>query len=403
MRVPSIHSDANDEPTVADALRRFAPAYIVKYFRRMPPHHRKVLGLIVRCKTGKLGYAAYRCETCEQLHWFGRSCGNRHCPNCQKDKTQVWLARQTAKLLPVQHFVVTFTVPSELRPLLRAHPEVGYDAIFAAGSQTIRLLLKNPKNLGSDRIGFFGVLHTWGRDLKDYHPHVHFVVPGGGVSPDGSKWLQVKPDKLFHPLPAKQLYKKLMVEQFRQANLYSRLPPGVLKFDWVVNIKSVGDGQAVLKYLAPYVYRVAICDNRIEAIDDHGVTYKVKPSGKQTYKKAHLKGDAFVRAFAQHILPPGLKKVRYYGFMSPNCKRQLANVRWLVWLWRGWIFYLASQLKPIDKLPERKSPRCEHCNSELILTRITGPNHQTIWQRKIGNRGPPDNTSVPAHRKGEPS
>jgi len=175
--------------TVADALRKFAPAYIAKYQKRMPPHHRKVLGLITRCKTGELGNAMYRCQSCRSVHWVGRSCGNRHCPNCQKDKTQTWLAKQTSKLLPVQHFVVTFTVPQELRPLLRANPAAGYEAIFKAGSQTIRALLKDPHNLGSDKIGFFGVLHTWGRDLKAYHPHVHFVVPGGGVSHDGSKWL----------------------------------------------------------------------------------------------------------------------------------------------------------------------------------------------------------------------
>ncbi len=162
----------------------------------MPPHHRKVLGLITRCKTGELGNVMYRCQSCQARHWVGRSCGNRHCPNCQKEKTQAWLAKQTSKLLPVQHFVVTFTVPEELRPLLRAHPEVGYEAIFAAGSETIRTLLKKPKNLGSDKLGFFGVLHTWGRDLKDYHPHVHFVVPGGGVSPDGLEVAASQPGQI---------------------------------------------------------------------------------------------------------------------------------------------------------------------------------------------------------------
>ena len=229
-----------------------------KYGNRVPFMHRKVLGAILRCRTGELGHVVFRCQTCAKHHWVGRSCGNRHCPNCQKEKTQAWLAKQTEQLLPVQHFVVTFTVPRELRPLLRKYQRAGYEAIFRAGSGTIRTLLANAKNLGSDRIGFFGVLHTWGRDLKDYHPHVHFVVPGGGVSRDGKRWLQVKRDQLFHPLPAKQLYKKLFVDELRKAGLYSKLPFGVLKFDWVVNIKPVGDGQAVLKYLAPYVYRVAI-------------------------------------------------------------------------------------------------------------------------------------------------
>ncbi len=209
----------------------------------------------------------YRCRTCAKQHWVGRSCGNRHYPNCQKEKTQAWLDKQTERLLPVQHFVVTFTVPQELRPLLRKYQRAGYEAIFKAGSRTIRTLLRKEKNLGSHKPGFFAALHSWGRDLKDYHPHAHFVVPGGGVSPDGTQWLQVKPDRLFHRLPAKQLYKKLFVQELHKAGLYSKLPPGVLKLDWVVNIKPVGDGQAVLKYLAPYVYRVAISDNRI--VDRH--------------------------------------------------------------------------------------------------------------------------------------
>lgn len=376
--------------TVADALRKFAPAYLAKYRQRMPPHHRKVLGLITRCKTGELGNVIYGCRSCEKRHWVGRSCGNRHCPNCQKQKTQNWLAKQTSKLLPVQHFVVTFTVPLELRPLLRANPEVGYAAIFDAGSRTIRTLLSKPKNLGSEKLGFFGVLHTWGRDLKDYHPHVHFVVPGGGVSPDGSKWLQVNQDQLFHPLPAKKLYKKLFVESIRKAGLYNRLPSGVLKSDWVVNIKPVGGGQAVLKYLAPYVYRVAICDNRIVAVDESDVTYKVKPSAKQVYQTGRLDGESFVRSFAQHILPTGFQKVRYYGFMSPNCKLQLADVRWLVWLWRGWTYWLGSAMFQ-PEVPTHQPPKCDRCGGELEILGVTDSNGKWLWRRTTSTRGPPCN------------
>lgn len=379
--------------TVADALRKFAPGYIAKYRKRMPPHHRKVLGLIMRCKTGEIGNVMYRCQSCQAIHWVGRSCGNRHCPNCQKEKTQAWLAKQIGKLLPVQHFVVTFTVPEELRPLLRAHPEIGYEAIFAAGSETIRTLMAKPKNLGSKKVGFFGVLHTWGRDLKAYHPHVHFVVPGGGVSDDRTRWLQVKPDKLFHPLPAKQLYKSLFVEEIRAAGLYDEMPYGVLKFDWVVNIKPVGSGEAVLKYLAPYVYRVAISDNRIVSVDDSGVRYKVKPSGETTYQTRRLSGESFVGAFAQHILPPGFKKIRYYGFMSPNCKLQLADARWLVWLWLGWTFCLSSILsKP--PVPQRQPPKCPRCRGELRLIGITDSHGQWLWRTLVNSRGPPERRSA---------
>ena len=314
-------------------------------------------------------------------------------PIVKKDKTQQWLAKQTSKLLPVQHFVVTFTVPEELRMLLRANPEVGYEAIFRAGSETIRTLLAEPKNLGSKKIGFFGVLHTWGRDLKDYHPHVHFVVPGGGVSDDDSRWLQVKPDRLFHPLPAKQLYKTLFVEELRKAGLYDQMPYGVLKFDWVVNIKAVGNGGAVLKYLAPYVYRIAISDNRIVSVDDSGVKYKVKPSGEQSYQQRSLSGESFVRAFAQHILPPGFKKVRYYGFMSPNCKLKLADARWLIWLWLGWTFWLNTLLSR-PQAPARKLPQCRHCGNPMTLVGITDSDGHWLWRRLEFSRGPPIDAST---------
>jgi hypothetical protein len=326
--------------------------------------------------------------SCQRTHWVGRSCNNRHCPGCQKQKTQVWLAKQTDKLLPVQHFVVTFTVPQELRPLLRAHPEAGYAAIFQAGSQTIRNLLANPKRLGSQQTGFFGVLHTWGRDLKDYHPHVHFVVPGGGISPDGTRWLQVNQDQLFHPHPARMLYKKLFVEAIRQAGLYDQLPFGVLKLDWVVNIKPVGSGQAVLKYLAPYVYRVAITDSRIVSVNDEEVVYRVKPSGQKQYQTRRLSGEQFVRAFAQHILPPGFQKIRYYGFMSPNNKLQREDVRWLVWLWRGWTYWLGgNRFQP--ELPQATPPECEHCGGKLELIAITRADQTMIWCKAISQRGPP--------------
>ena len=229
---------------------------------------------------------------------------------------------------------------------------------------------------------------TWGRDLKDYHPHVHFVVPGGGVSRDGSRWLQVKPDQLFHPAPAKALYKKLFVQELRKAGLYGQMPYGILKLDWVVNIKPVGSGQAVLKYLAPYVYRVAITDNRIVSVTDHEVIYRVKPSGKSHNQLRRLRGESFVRAFAQHILPPGLQKLRYYGFMSPNNKLKLEDAKWLSWLYLGWTYWLGSAFG--QPQPHKcKAPLCESCGADLELVAMTDANQKWIWRKSILVRGPP--------------
>ena len=168
-------------PTVADCLRQHGDLFLQEYADKVTLQQRKVLSAITRCRTGELGHVIFACDGCQRQHWVGRSCGNRHCPNCQHEKTQQWLQKHTDRLLPVHHFLVTFTVPEELRGLLRACPDEGYDAIFDAGAATIQELLGNPKWLGSDNVGFFGVLQTWGRDPMVFHPHVHFVVPGGGV------------------------------------------------------------------------------------------------------------------------------------------------------------------------------------------------------------------------------
>ena len=175
-------------PTVADCLRRHAPEYLAKFGERVPLIHRQVLSAITRCRTGELGGLLYCCDDCRHQHWVGRSCGNRHCPACGRDKTSRWLDKQASRLLPVPHFLVTFTVPDQLRSVLRANQREGYAALFAAGSDTITALATRSKYLAGCTLGFFGVLHTWGRDPMVYHPHVHFVVPGGGVNAERSAW-----------------------------------------------------------------------------------------------------------------------------------------------------------------------------------------------------------------------
>ncbi len=227
--------------------------------------------------------------------------------------------------------------------------------------------------------------------MKDYHPHVHFVVPGGGVSDDGSRWIGVKTDKLFHPLPAKQLYKSLFVEEIRKAGLYACLPYGVLKFDWVVNVKPVGNGQAVLKYLAPYVYRIAICDNRIESLDDSGVRYKVKPSGQTRFQTRRLGGESFVRSFAQHILPPGFTKVRYYGFMSPNCKLALADAAMAGVAVAG-LDVLSGQRAEAEAIPKHAPPKCDGCGGDLRLIGITDSSGHWLWRQSDLTRRPTGET-----------
>ena len=187
-------------PTVADVLRRYGPAYLERFGAAMPAEHKKVLDAITACRTGQLGTVIYECASCGTTHAMGRSCGNRHCPTCQQDKAKAWLENQIDRLLPCPYFLLTFTVPAGLRGFVRRHQRVAYAAMFEASSAAIKTLAADPKYVGTARCGFFGVLHTWGRTLE-YHPHVHYVVPGGGISADGSQWLASRAD-FFVPVRA---------------------------------------------------------------------------------------------------------------------------------------------------------------------------------------------------------
>ena len=356
-------------PTVADALRQHADGYLRRYGGRMPSEHKRVLAVITRCRTGELGHLRYECDSCRRTHWVGRSCGNRHCPNCQSDKTGVWLAKRTAALLPVPYFLVTFTVPQALRKIVRANQRVGYQALFDAGSQTIRALASGPRFIGTDRLGFFGALHTWGRDLTVYHPHVHIVVPGGGVSADGSRWQAGPANFLLPEKAASIVYRAKFREAMREAGLLDQIDQIVWKQKWVVDVEAVGDGRAALKYLAPYVYRAAISNHRIVNVDKSSVTYRVTPSGSTRSISRRAGGNEFVRGFLQHTLPRNFQRLRYYGFASPNSKLQLAWVRMLVWFYLGWCYVLAKRAEPE---PIKKPPlRCSECGGPMQLVAIT--------------------------------
>lgn len=365
--------------SVADCFRQHAPAYLQKFGNRVPLGHRKVLSAIMRCRTGELGGVVYQCSDCGHQHWVGRSCGNRHCPTCQVDKTAQWLQQKSQRLLPVHHFLVTCTVPDELRMILRANQRVGYSAIFSSGSETIGKLATNPRFLGTSKIGFFGVLHTWGRDPAVYHPHVHFVVPGGGVSEDGTKWLATPQNFLFPESCASVIYRAKFRDALQAAGLLNQVPVSVWQKRWEVDIKPVGDGQAVLKYLAPYVYRVAISDARIVSCDDQSVTYRYTPTGQRRAVERPVSGEVFVRSFAQHILPRHFQKVRHYGWMSANSKLSFDSLRWLVWLFLGWTFWLGSGHAPQpEKLPQRERPPCPCCGGPLWIVDVVHANCRAL-------------------------
>jgi hypothetical protein len=362
-------------PSVADALRQHAPAYLKRFGDTVPAGHRKVISSITRCRTGALGGVLYHCDGCGREHWVGRSCGNRHCPACGKEKLYAWLDKQTQRLMPVHHFLVTFTVPTELRLVLRASQADGYRALFDAAAGSIRDVGSVTKSLAGCQLGYFGILHTWGRDPTVYHPHIHFVVPGGGVKMDDQgraiHWQATPENFLLDHGTLVRVYKAQLADQLRACGLYNQVPTSGWSKTFVVDIRPAGDGRAVLKYLAPYVHRVAISDSRIAACDESAVTFLYKPSRTKTYRCRTVSGTEFVRGFLQHTLPPGFQKIRYYGWMSANSKTSLEEVRWLIWLFLGWTFWLASGHAPQVKPSLRTQVRCAHCGSTMRVVEIT--------------------------------
>jgi hypothetical protein len=282
------------------------------------------------------------------------------------------LAKQSQRLLPVHHFLVTFTVPDRVAAVLRSHQRQGYAALFDVSSQALRDVASQTRALRGSQLGFFGVLHTWGRDPLVYHPHIHYVVPGGGVSHDGSKWQTTAENFLVHHGTLIRTYKAKLADRLRELDLYDDIPPATWRKKFVVDIKPVGSGQAVLKYLAPYVHRVAISDHRIGECNEHSVEYLYKPTGSDQYQSRTVSGEAFLRGFLQHSLPKGFQKIRYYGWMSPNNRTRLEEVRWLVWLFLGWTFWLGSAYGVAEVVSAEATPvECPDCGRPMRMIGIT--------------------------------
>tara|TARA_R110002111_G_scaffold238126_2_gene299413 strand:+ start:228 stop:1376 length:1149 start_codon:yes stop_codon:yes gene_type:complete len=360
-------------PTVADALRQFAPAHLKQNAGSVSVVQDKVLGAITRCRTGALGGVHYQCVGCGREHWVGRSCGNRHCPGCGHEKTQVWIEKQSAKLMPVHHFLVTFTVPREIGSVLRGHQRDGYRCLFDASSQSIRDVGSATKSLKGCQLGFFGVLHTWGRDPSIYHPHIHYVVPGGGVKLDSQgraeSWQSTPKNFLFHHGTLIRVYKAKLIDELRRAGLYDQVDAAAWSKPFVVDIQAVGDGVPTLKYLAPYVHRVAISDSRILAVNEETVTYRIRRKGNRMEEKT-VAGETFVEDFLQHVLPTNFMKIRHCGWMSGNSKVSVEEVKWLVWIVLGWTFWLGSGHAPQSE-PLTTPIKCAACGGRVRVTEVT--------------------------------
>lgn len=349
---------------ITEIFRSFGPEYLQRY-PQMPAQHKKTIAAIINCRSGEYGAAFYHCEGCGQRHRVDCSCGNRHCPQCQYHKTRQWLKTQLEKSLPVAHSMLTFTVPESIRDFCRANQKAAYCAMFKASSESIKTIVKDPRFVGTDLPGFTGVLHTWGR-LLPYHPHIHYIIPAGGLSTDRKKWITAR-NSFYLPVRAlSKIFRAKFKAEMVKLDLVKQIDPVVWSSEWIVNCQAVGKPEASLKYLAPYVFRVAISDNRIIAVKNRKVIFRYRKTGSRRLRKTSMEVMEFIRRFLQHVLPAGFMKVRHYGFMNANCavncrdlcKRVIASLRDLTLL-------LSDEIQQ-PSTTARYRPFCSSCGSQLV-------------------------------------
>jgi hypothetical protein len=316
---------------LAELFRKYGADYRKKYAAKLLHSHRQAMWAIEHCRTERLGGQVYGCPHCQEFQYSYHSCRNRHCPKCQQEQTQNWLRVQQELLLPVPYFFLTFTLPAELRTLVRAHQKALYSLLFQASAEAAQQLAHDPRYIGG-QIGLVGVLHTWTRNLS-FHPHVHYLAPGGGLHPDGQTWLPAR-QNFFLPVRAlSKLFRAAFKRGLEKLKLCDQVPAKVWMQAWVVHCKPVGDGQAALKYLAPYIHRVAISNRRLLAFDNRGsmetsqVTFQYRASDTGQLKKCTLSVEQFFQRFLQHVLPQAFVKVRYYGFFGAAVRRKLAALQ----------------------------------------------------------------------------
>lgn len=346
--------------SIREIFRRYGAEYLDRYGDKIPRSHKKVIRAIRGCRTGAYGTLIYCCEDCGSLHALPCSCGNRHCPACQQKKAEEWLDKQKKKLLPCHYFLITITLPQALQRVIRSHARVGYAAMFSCAYSAIKKLTKDPRFLGSSRIAMTAVLHTWGSQLQ-YHPHLHIIIPGGGLTKEGNAWLPSRQDLFVHTKPLAKIIRAKMRDTMQNAGLLDDIDPDVWNQEWVVDSQAVGSGETSMRYLARYVFRVAISNNRIISYDNHRVSFQYKVSKKRKWRTMTLDAIEFIRRFLQHVLPDGFMKVRHYGFLNANFAISLDIIRNLINL----LCRSHYETQEAVSSCSRKQPRCSQCKGVL--------------------------------------
>ena len=307
---------------VADIVRAAGPEVCAQL--AVLPSQKRALQAIQLCRTTALGGQVYGCEQCGALHYSYHSCGNRHCPKCHGQQTQRWLEQQRTRLLPCPYYLLTFTLPPQLRTPARSHQKLVYGLLLNAAAASVQKLCADPQWLGA-QVSLMGVLHTWTRAML-YHPHAHFLVSAGGLSFDGQRWMPPKNPKFLLPVQAlSKVFRAKVRDGLKAAGLLLQVPSKTWSQKWVVHAQHAGSGQKVLDYLGRYVFRIAITHSRLESLQAGQVTFRYRDNQTQQLKRVRLPVAEFVKRFLQHVLPSGLAKVRHYGLDSAACRqRQVA-------------------------------------------------------------------------------
>ena len=334
---------------VADILHRYGEEYRKNHHTSLSCDQRRVMNAIQICRTAALGGHVERCEECGHQRIWYNSCRNRHCGKCQSLARAQWIQERQSELLDTSYFHVVFTIPDQIAPIAFHNKKVVYSILFRTAAETLRIIAADPVHLGAE-IGFFAVLHTWGQNLL-HHPHVHCVVPGGGLSPDGQRWIACRPGFFLPVRVLSRLFRRLFLEHLEKAyasnelqfpssikhlqnrDQFLRYLAPVRKAEWVVYAKQPFAGpQQVLDYLGRYTHRVAISNNRLLDVEDGRVRFRWKDYRNNKHNKTMtLTAEEFIRRFLIHVLPDRFQRIRYYGFLSNRYRAQkLAQCRHLL-------------------------------------------------------------------------
>jgi Putative transposase/Transposase zinc-binding domain len=378
---------------VADIFRSHGGAWRQAHAGHVSLDQLKVMSAIERCRTAALGGHVARCTDCAYTTIAYNSCRNRHCPKCQGAAARDWLADREADLLPVPYYHVVFTLPAAIADIAYQNKAAVYDLLFKVSAETMLTIAADPKHLGA-RIGITSVLHTWGSALT-HHPHVHMIVPGGGISPDGERWVSCRPGFFLPVRVLSRLFRRLFLEKLIATHQAGRLSffgddthladaqsfaaylAPLRKAEWVVYAKRpFGGPEAVLAYLSRYTHRVAIANSRLIACDEQGVTFKWKDyriEGRDRYKQMTLATDEFIRRFLIHGLPRGLHRIRHYGlFAKSSCADNIARARELL--------AVAKPQGETTAAVDPGKPACPCCGGRMIIIEVFArgatPRHQ---------------------------